>query len=333
MKKTLVALAAFAAASAFAQSSVTIYGVMDVGVNKTSATDADDATTKVSAANVNGALASNRLGFKGTEDIGGGLKADFVYELGLDAGNTGALTTATARQSWAGLTGSMGQIQVGRNYNPAFLLNIALDAGAANNLSAGRTVYGNGPITTARSSGLATYTTPTMAGFTAKLSSGTNETDTAGEKSGTNVSGGSLVYANGPLMAAYGFNKINAVNAAGDKDETIMGATYDLGKAKLLLSVGDSKTKDADGAQSASRKATQMGVRYPFGAIDTFATYGTAKVGTTEGEAETKSKGYQAGAIYNLSKRTGLYTIYGQSKNKEGSVKNSELAVGVRHSY
>jgi predicted porin len=273
------------------------------------------------------------LGFTGTEDIGGGTKAAFTYELGMNADGSGDLTTSNVRQSHVTLSGGMGSVNFGRNYNPAFLLNIAFDAGAANNLSAGRTVYGNGPITTARTSGLATYTSPTISGFTAKLASGTNTVDAGGSETGTKVTGGSIAYANGPLMVGYGFNKINAVNATGDKDEAIFGATYKLGQATLLASMGDSKTKDAAGAQSVKKDATQVGIRYPFGMVDTFFTYGTAKDSTTVGSAEVKSKAYQAGAIYNLSKRTGLYAAYGQNKNNEGSIKNSELAVGVRHSF
>ncbi|HQR86933.1 MAG TPA: porin [Limnohabitans sp.] len=334
MKKTLIAIAALAATSAFAQSSVTLYGVMNGGVNQVKSTNAAGVTTTTSANNAAGAWASNRLGFTGTEDLGGGMKAAFTYELGMNADGTGDLgATGGVRQSHVTLSGGMGSINFGRQYNPAFLLNIAFDAGAANNLSAGRTVYGNGPITTARSSGLATYTSPTMGGFTAKLASGTNTVDNGTTETGTKVMGGSVAYANGPLMVAYGFHNINAVNAAGDKDEAILGATYKMGAATLLASTGTSKTKDAAGAQTVKKAATQVGVKYPFGKVDTFLTYGTATDNTIVGSADVKSTAYQAGAIYNFSKRTGAYAAYGQNKNETGSVKNSELAVGVRHSF
>lgn len=250
------------------------------------------------------------------------------------AGTTGDLSsTGGIRQSHVTLSGGMGSINYGRQYNPAFLLNIGFDAGAANNLSAGRTVYGNGPITTARTSGLATYTSPTFAGFTAKLASGTNTAEVGGTETGTKVMGGSIAYANGPLMVGYGFNNINAVNATGDKDESILGATYMLGEATLLASTGTSKTKDAAGAQSVKKSAVQYGVRYPFGAVTTFLTFGTATDNTIVGSADVKSTAYQAGAMYNLSKRTGAYAAYGSTKNDTGSVKSSELAVGIRHTF
>jgi len=340
MKKTLIAIAALAATSAFAQSSVTLYGVMNGGINQTKVTTAAGATTTTTANNASGAWASNRLGFTGTEDIGGGLKAAFTYEMGMNADGTGDLASSGGvRQSHVTLSGGMGSINVGRQYNPHFLLNIALDAGGANNLSAGRTVYGKDLdgkyITEPRTSGLVTYTTPTINGITAKLASGTNTKSVDGtqDAASTKVAGGSIAYANGPLMVAYGFSKINMLNAAGDKDEAILGATYKLGQATLLASMGDSKTKDATGVQSAKRSATQFGIRYPFGMVDTFLSYGTAANNTTAGSADVKSTAYQAGAIYNLSKRTGLYAAYGSSKNDTGSVKATELAVGVRHSF
>ena len=332
MKKTLIAIAALAATSAFAQSSVTLYGVMNGGVNQVKSTSATGVTTTTSANNAAGAWASNRLGFKGAEDLGGGMKAEFTYELGMNADGTGDLsTTGGVRQSHVTLSGDMGSINFGRQYNPLFLLSAATDAGAANNVSAGRTAYGM--ISTARTSGLATYTSPTMSGFTAKVASGTNTVDTAGAETGDKVTGASLTYANGPLMVGVAMNATDKVNVAGDKDESYMGATYMMGQATLLLASGTTKTKDAAGAQSAKYQGTQVGVRYPFGKVDTFASYGTGTTNTISGSADVKSTAYQAGAIYNLSKRTGAYAMYGSTKNDTGSVKKSEMAVGVRHSF
>ena len=311
---------------------MTVYGVLDAGPNVVSSTSAAGVETTTTNGNASGAWQSNRLGFKGTEDIGGGLKADFTYELGMAAGTTGDLGVAGGvRQSHVTLSGGMGSINFGRNYNPIFLLTADTDAGAANNLAAGRTAYGQ--IATNRTSGLATYTTPTMGGFTAKLASGTNTAEVGGTESGTKVMGGSLVYANGPLMVGYAVNAINAVNAAGDKDESYLGATYKLGEATLLAASGTTKTKDAVGAQSAKKTGTQIGIRYPFGAVSTFASYGTATTNTTAGSADVKSTAYQVGAMYNLSKRTGAYVAYGSTKNDSGPVKSSELAVGIRHAF
>jgi predicted porin len=334
MKKSLIALAAVAAATgAMAQSSVSIYGVMDIGPNVVKVTDAAGVTTTTTNGNASGAWASNRLGFTGTEDLGGGMKAGFTYELGMAAGTTGDLAVAGGvRQSNVTLSGGMGSLNYGRQYNPAFLLNIAFDAGGANNVMAGRTVYL--ATTTTRSNGLATYTTPTMGGFTGKLAMGTNTTEVGAAQSGDKVAGGSLVYADGPLMVGFGLHNVNKVGAtAGDRDESILGATYSIAGATLLASTGQVKVKDSAGAQATKKSANQFGIKYPVGSVDTFATYGTMTDNTIAGSADVKSTSVQVGAMYNFSKRTGLYGIFGQNENKVGSVKNSELAVGVRHSF
>jgi predicted porin len=333
MKKTLVALAALAATSAFAQSSVSIYGVMDVGPNVVSSTAATGVETTTSNGNGSGAWQSNRLGFRGTEDLGGGMKADFQYELGMAAATTGDLvTTGGVRLSHLTLSGSgMGSLNFGRNYNPIFFLTADVDPGAANNLANGRTVYGQ--IATTRTNGLATYTSPTIAGFTAKLATGTNTAQVGTATTGSKVMGGSLIYKAGPLMVGYGMNNVDQVSVTGDRDESVLGATYQLGSATLLAMTGTLKVKDAAGAQASKRTGNQIGIRYPFGKISTYASYGTQVNNTLVGSADVKSTAYQVGAMYNFSKRTGAYIAQGSTKNDTGPVKGSELAVGIRHSF
>jgi GBP family porin len=111
MKKTLLALAAIAASSAaFAQSSVTLYGVVDASLESVKG---DDTVTRVSSDN----LASSRLGFKGTEDLGNGLKANFVLEsnMKMDTGaNGGGSTRFFDRAAWVGVAGGFGELRLGR---------------------------------------------------------------------------------------------------------------------------------------------------------------------------------------------------------------------------
>src|SRR5260221_366895 len=108
MKKTVLALAALAAVStsALAQSSVTIYGVVDASLENVKGTDS---LTRVSSDN----LATSRLGFRGVEDLGGGLKAKFTLEAGLKV-DTGAQDSAFwGRSAWVGLEGGFGELRVG----------------------------------------------------------------------------------------------------------------------------------------------------------------------------------------------------------------------------
>ncbi|MDO9203061.1 MAG: porin, partial [Hydrogenophaga sp.] len=112
MKKSLIALAVLAASgAAMAQSSVTLYGIADVVIHKDKG---------ASAALASGGVSGSRLGFKGTEDLGGGLKANFVLEQGLqlDTGAIGDGTAKTAgqafsRQSYVGLSGGFGEVKLG----------------------------------------------------------------------------------------------------------------------------------------------------------------------------------------------------------------------------
>lgn len=126
MKKTLIALAALAAVGAHAQSSVTLYGVVDAFLNKTeNKVTTPTTSTKLSQNKVDGSgLSSSRWGLRGSEDLGGGLAAIFTLEGGftIDNGafnnNQGSANTTTlwGRQSWVGLKGNFGQVTLGRNY-------------------------------------------------------------------------------------------------------------------------------------------------------------------------------------------------------------------------
>jgi predicted porin len=342
-----------------------MYGIVDVGMNQATAIGAStNFKATQTGGNAAGGWASNRLGFKGTEDIGGGTKANFVYELGMAAGTTGNLsessTVATAgtigeaRQSWASLgNAKLGEVAIGRNYTPIFSTSAALDAGAANNIAFGRVIYGK--VATTRNSKQVMYTSPTMSGLTAKLAYGTTTlVDVAGANAATDytTNGGSLVYANGPLTAhvAYNLNKIlNKGDATvSDKMETMFGGTYTAGKATLLAVYGKDKQTSRVGDQTASRKGYQLGVKYPLtSTVDSFLTYGRATVQAAATAAEGTAKGTQVGAIYNLSKRTGVYAAYGKTTGDtsavakattnpvtpDSTVKGTEFAVGVRHSF
>ena len=117
MKKTLIALAAVAATgAAMAQSSVTIYGVVDVGftsVNNSGVGSTDN--TGLTSSN----MTTNRLGFRGTEDLGGGLKANFQVETSL-AADAPAASSIGDRGAWVGLSGGFGEIRLGREYSTTF---------------------------------------------------------------------------------------------------------------------------------------------------------------------------------------------------------------------
>ena len=144
MKKSLLAVAAMTAfaGAAQAQSSVTIYGILDVGyINQKSDGASSSATTKANNRFIGqSAEQTSRLGFKGTEDLGGGSSAFFTVETGLQPTNTTA-SQWNNRQSFVGLKkNGIGQTTIGTQYTPVFQALSATDVGQTNNM-VGSAVY------------------------------------------------------------------------------------------------------------------------------------------------------------------------------------------------
>ena len=260
MKKLLIASAALAmvAGTAQAQSSVTVYGLLDMGYtqfeNKT--TDVNNVTTTAKGKNTgngDGALATSRLGFRGTEDLGGGNKAKFQLEYDLvDVGTGGngqgsaAVTTngaataaplpvnaATAaaslgaRYSWVGLESKdMGELRLGRQEQSIHSVVVGGSAGAGNNATGAVYSAGLAGVSTNAASvrphlvfvnRAVTYISPNVNGFSAELQTANQEID-AGTGAQNQVSakekGASLKYTAGKLFLAYG--RANSdVDAAG----------------------------------------------------------------------------------------------------------------------
>jgi len=373
MKKSLIALAVISATgSAFAQSSVSIYGIMDGGYNQTTTTSGTGETkTRNSGGNTAGAWASNRLGFKGTEDLGNGNSANFMYELGLDAGRNGnldtgygngatiaakadsagvaTLTSTGVRSSWVSLKNNgLGELTVGRQYNPIFETSVSLDAGRANNVAFGRALYGQ--VATTRMSGGIKYTSPNMNGLVVKAIVGEAETEVtlpvaSAATTGNSAFGGKFEYALGDLTLVGGYQKTDQkATSSGDRTEVLAGGIYSMGMFNFIAGYGDLKVKNAAGAQAAKRNGYQLGLQASLngkyntaGGTDLFATYGDVKIQAASSDPENKMKGYQAGGIYNLSSRTGVYAAYGKSTGTltagTFTSKGNEVAMGVRHLF
>ena len=181
MKKSLIALAALAATASFAQSTVEIYGGLDiglgqvkggqVGVNNTSYIfPASQAATGLANAFTRNGLTANFIGFRGTEDLGGGLLAGFWLEAGVsgDTGaagggtgydSTGAKTTGFFnRRSTLSLSGGFGEVRLGRDYTVNFNVSGKFDAYGANGFGNGSNLYANGKLSPFDASSTATKT-------------------------------------------------------------------------------------------------------------------------------------------------------------------------------
>ncbi len=128
MKKTLIALAALAATAAFAQSTVTLYGGADLSYR--SVTSGDNKFTGMAQ----DGMYSSRVGIRGTEDLGGGMKANFHFEGGMnpDTGTPGGFNFT--RHSTIGISSAMGEVRLGRDLTPAFTVNLIADPFGVNGI-------------------------------------------------------------------------------------------------------------------------------------------------------------------------------------------------------
>ncbi|GAB4179973.1 MAG: porin [Rhodocyclaceae bacterium] len=337
MQKKLIAVAVAglaAAPLAMAQSNVTIYGIADAALAHTSASGHKN-TVIAGGGNLNG----NRLGFKGTEDLGGGLKAMFNYELGytIDAGAAPGGGLTIERQAWVGLGGGFGTVSVGKQYAPGFGASAKYDAMLGTNFSpveimAGAVGVGNALGTAnmariqaggaARTNNSIAYASPNFSGFTGNLIYGFGETATP-NLAGNSSSAGSTIglgldYTAGPFAVGYVYSsyKMLAAEAAdglpGHKlTENHIGAYYDFGAAKLVGSWQDAK--DQSVAANNKSRVWNIGVDVPLGSGVAAFSYADKSV---SGNSARDAKSYTLGYIHNLSKRTALYGGVNHTSNK-----------------
>ena len=347
MKKSLIALAVLAASgAAMAQSSVTLYGVADAAV--TYVNGLDNWTGLNSGANK-----TSRLGFRGVEDLGGGLKANFVLEGGfnLDAGDgkSGGATDSGfqfKRQSTVGLAGNFGEVRLGREltaaYNATARYDVFGSVGIAHsqlwddgqNLNTKTFADPYHYTTNLRVSNAITYVSPNFSGFKAAVNYGFGEM--AGKSSDGRYFGGGLTYDNGPLSLGLGAERLNkgdgaAMQAQASNDITAwsLGGSYDLGVAKLLAAYRQSTAKDVAilGATSdLKNRGYMLAVTAPVGPGLVRAAYNRyeAKFDGEKGVTDQFGLGY----VYNLSKRTSVYGTYAYIKNKNDNSLNLSVGSG-----
>lgn len=343
MKKSLLALAilgAFAGAAS-AQSSVTIYGVVDAGISRT------DNGTNSTTALTSGQQSGSRLGFKGTEDLGGGLSAQFVLENGFsaDTGNLGQGGRLFGRQAWVGLAGGFGAVRLGRQQTEMYEAYGAIDPfaiGLAGNM---QRIFFNGAQAASffdRTDNAISYYSPNFSGFTGKLSYSFGET--AGDSSANDQVGAGLAYANGPLNVQFAYRNINSLNAAGtsdfDRRTAFLGATYDFGVVKAHLGYADSKLKTDVPAGVADVKYRDwlVGLSMKLGTGTLMASYIRDDLRTVDEGVSTQAA---IGYSHPLSKRTNLYTSYAHVSNDDARTLTVNAAgesgslfnVGIRHTF
>ncbi|WP_295760997.1 porin [Undibacterium sp.] len=357
MKKSLLALALMGAFSgaALAQSSVTVYGLVDMGVVRD---DNGAATNSTKYSLDSGNQSGSRLGFKGTEDLGNGLKANFVLEMGLKADTGASDGTTFGRQAFVGLSGDFGAVNFGRQKSLTYVASESIDpfavglAGNMNRLFSTVTRVDNAAI----------YTTPNMSGFSAAALFGFGEK--AGDNSKSSVRSLAGTYNAGPVFASVVYEKAYdatlsfnplLTSAMGVRTEkTLVGGSYDFSVVKAhaafeqLKGVSPATITTAEKEEKAN--IYMVGVTVPVGAGAFLADY-TKFTNKTAGVTDANAQQYALGYTYNLSKRTNLYTSYSYTKNDSNSsvnvysvdAKGASVAnfgksdklfnVGIRHTF
>ena len=344
MKKSLIALAALTAfaGAASAQSSVTLFGIVDLSVNNVKNGSASQ--TLVSS----DALNSNRLGFRGTEDLGGGLRAGFHIE-GAMSPDTGGTGQTWQRRSTVSLLGSFGEVRLGRDYTPTFWNHTSFDPFGTNGLGSQLNVmlrqgesslFGAGATTTVRANNTVGYFLPALGGIYGQVQLA------AGEGAvGNKYMGGRIGYAAGPVNVAVAYGKTE-IDSNRDQIGLNIAGSYNLGFMTLM---GQWHSYETDLTTTLQRKQTNwlVGTTVPFGASTLKFSYNKVNSDGSDRDATQFSFGYQ----YDLSKRTALYATYSSLDNggdattgarytvgqgatlTAGGTKSTGYNVGVRHSF
>ena len=343
MKKTLIALAAIAASSAaLAQSSVTLFGIVDMNVR-----NVKQGGVSQSSLSQDG-TASSRLGFRGVEDLGGGMSASFWLEGALNPDEGTPAGLQFMRRSTVSLSGGFGEVRLGRDYTPTFWNHTQYDPFGTNGVGSSTNMFGtlgSGATTTVRADNTIAYFTPNLSGFQAQLQYAFKESQA--ENTPNEYAGLRLVYASGPLSVALATAKEGAATTnVNSFKRTNFAASYDFGFIKPMFqyTVG---SFDTNAGVEQEVKHALIGLTAPVGPGLIKASYVRSSYDNFAGDANQFAIGYE----YGLSKRTALYANYARISNKTGAAfsvsgeagatgaavtpgeSSRGFEVGVRHSF
>lgn len=342
MKKIVAVSALLVSNAVFAQSSVTLYGIADINL----ASREDAAGDRTAQLNSSG-IYESRIGFKGSEDLGGGLKANFQLEHGfaLDTG-TATVGQAFSRQSWLGLSGAFGEIKAGKTWSAFDDISGASQAALNSMFAPSAGVWLTGSYKDNPNNGLY-YASPDVGGVSGAVSYGLGENKTPGVSAGSVVSV-HLKYNRGPVYAGIAQQNEKADGASQAIKFTRVNGAYDLGVAKLLASYG------RVAASGKAAKEWQLGVNVPVGAAWVISgglarssggitgyTGDASYIGktvnvTAAGAPDVERTGYGIAAFYTVSKRTKLYGGFQSHTTKVPGAADADgnvVAVGVLHQF
>jgi predicted porin len=337
VKKRLIALGLLTAAgAASAQSSVTMFGIVDTGVQRISHSKGPNVTRLT-----NSGISVPQLGFRGVEDLGGGMSASFWIEAAINSDDgTGRFTNTNNqasgqpappglggaqgltfnRRSTVSLSSRIGEVRLGRDYNPGYW-NIAVFSpfstlGVGGTLMAGAII--TGPTSGWTSNGIAYWLPPDLGGLYGQVQhwrgeNASNAGVTAEDGTGT---GARLGYRSGPFDAAIAISRTKRGGALGNIRQDNAGASWDFGAFKVMGVFG--RDHGNVGAIAADGKSWSIGAIAPMGSGDiriASSQYTTELATGAQSRARKVAIGYR----HNLSKRTAVYTAIGRVNNRGGS--------------
>jgi predicted porin len=365
MKKSLIALAVMAAAgAASAQSSVTLFGIVDAAITHGSASNGGQSFTGMTSSGYN----SSRLGFRGTEDLGGGMSASFWLEGSLSNDDGTPAGLMFQRRSTVSLAGGWGELRLGRDYTPTFWNLTIFDPFGTNGVGTTLTSAGPGtglasPAATGtfapagtrnvlvRASNDVGYFLPAnLGGIYGQVNYWFGENNQNGAVTEDDGRGYGLRvgYGAGPFNVAIAYAKtdygVTAPGVGGDYTTWNIGGQWDFGMAKVMAQFAkDQKdsTTEIDG------RGWLIGALVPVGAGEIRASYSTYKIDFGAG-ADPRTAQFALGYVHNLSKRTAVYATVAHARNKNGAsyalngatvaagsvnFRTTGYDLGIRHSF
>ncbi len=318
MKKTMIALGALSLPGlAMAQSSVTVFGVLDVGLARISGSSGHRTGM------TNSSQSHSRLGFRGTEDLGGGLAASFHLEgqlhndVGMGADQTAAYNFA--RRSTVSLSGKFGEVRLGRDYAPTFWNTTLFDPGGngvgSNKLDAqlANAPGGvNGGVFLRNSNAISYFLPANLGGFYGQFQHAFGENLSSVASKAGNYNGLRLGYAKGKVNVSIASGRYSTGSdaARGGLTASNLGASYNFGVARLLFAMAHEKA--TSGPVVTKQLGWLLGVTVPVGAGELRAAYSSYDRKKSPNDFRKLAIGYG----HNLSKRTEVYGIYARTTNK-----------------
>jgi len=331
MKKSLIALAvagAFAAPAFAATSNVDVGGTMDFSL------DYLDADTATQGGNWNVSSNASNIYFKGSEDLGGGMKAFWQVQTYFSAGGTGNTDTSfgsnadgvSSGNTFVGVEGGFGKVLLGKHEAPVKLLSRKVDL-FGNQIGDSRNL-----VTTAKPAGAASavgfdtrpnnviaYGTPAMGGFSALVAYVTNAASGAAADNVADAWSVNGTYENGPLFVGLGYETHNLSDqgALGDENIWRLAGSYSFGDFKVVALYQKEDNLTVGANTNADRTVWGLGGAYKMGPMSLKAQYYNAD--DTANVSNTGADMWALGLDYSLSKRTTVKFAYATTDNDSGA--------------